>query len=270
MAMLDPNPVVNGKGKEELEKAGIKTVVGEHVKKAKTINEAYIKFQLTGLPFVTAKYAMSLDGKLATYSGDSKWISNEESRQYAHNLRYINDAIMTGVNTVLADDPHLTARCCGGRGGTAKKQPLRIIIDGMGLTPKTARIFNEPGETLLVMGRCVGDEEKEAFGKVGAEILELPSIDGYIELKKLLEELARRQITSILVEGGSILFGSLFDQKLVDKVVVFVAPIIIGGEKARTAVGGQGVDKIMSAVKLKNISEERYGDDIMIVGYVKE
>ena len=270
MAILDPNPVVSGKGRNELENAGIKTFLGEREKKAREINEAYIKFQLTGLPFVTVKYAMSLDGKIATYTGDSKWISGEESRHFVHNLRYINDAIMAGVNTVLADDPQLTARCGGGRGGTAKKQPLRIIIDGMALTPVTAKIFGEPGETIVVIARNATETEKEAYKNVGAEILEIPSKEGYIELKELMRELGKRQIMSVLVEGGSILFGSLFDQKLIDKVVAFVAPIIIGGEKAKTAIGGRGVEKIMEAVKLKNLSEERFGDDIMFIGYVKE
>jgi diaminohydroxyphosphoribosylaminopyrimidine deaminase/5-amino-6-(5-phosphoribosylamino)uracil reductase len=269
MAILDPNPDVNGKGKAELENAGIKTFLGECEKKAREINEAYIKFQLTGLPFITIKYAMSLDGKIATYTGDSKWISGEESRHFIHNLRYINDAIMAGVNTVLADDPQLTARCGGGRGGTAKKQPLRIIIDGMGLTPVTAKVFSEPGKTLLVLGRKTTEGEREAYYRVGAELFEIPSENGYIELKKLMDELGKRQIMSVLVEGGSILFGSLFDQKLVDKAVIFVAPIIIGGEKAKTAIGGRGVEKIMDAVKLKNISEERFGDDVMFVGYIK-
>jgi diaminohydroxyphosphoribosylaminopyrimidine deaminase/5-amino-6-(5-phosphoribosylamino)uracil reductase len=269
MAILDPNPAVNGKGKAELENAGIKTFLGECEKKAREINEAYIKFQLTGLPFITIKYAMSLDGKIATWTGDSKWISGEESRHFVHNMRYINDAIMAGVNTVLADDPQLTARCGGGRGGTAKKQPLRIIIDGMGLTPVTAKVFTEPGKTLLVLGRKTTEMEREAYCRVGAELFEIPSENGYIELKILMEELGKRQIMSILVEGGSILFGSLFDQKLVDKVAIFVAPIIIGGEKAKTAIGGRGVDKVMDAVKLKNISEERFGDDVMFVGYIK-
>ncbi len=270
MAILDPNPAVNGKGKAELENAGIKTFLGECEKKAREINEAYIKFQLTGLPFITIKYAMSLDGKIATWTGDSKWISGEESRHFVHNMRYINDAIMAGVNTVLADDPQLTARCGGGRGGTAKKQPLRIIIDGMGLTPVTAKVFTEPGKTLLVLGRKTTEMEREAYCRVGAELFEIPSENGYIELKILMEELGKRQIMSILVEGGSILFGSLFDQKLLDKVVIFVAPIIIGGEKAKTAIGGRGVEKVMDAVKLKNISEERFGDDVMFVGYIKE
>jgi diaminohydroxyphosphoribosylaminopyrimidine deaminase/5-amino-6-(5-phosphoribosylamino)uracil reductase len=268
MAMLDPNPSVSGRGKEELEKAGIKTFVGEHMKEARCINEAYSKFINCGIPFVTAKFAMSLDGKLATYSGDSKWISSDESRQYAHNLRKTIDAIMTGVNTVLADNPHLTARCSGGRGGTAKKQPLRIIVDGRGRTPITARVFNEPGETLLVWGRPASPEEKAAFTRVGAEILEMPSVEGYIDLEGLLEVLGRRQITSILVEGGSILLGSLFDQRLVDKMIVFIAPIIIGGEEAKTAVGGKGVDKVVDSLKLERVTQERFGQDIMITGYL--
>jgi diaminohydroxyphosphoribosylaminopyrimidine deaminase/5-amino-6-(5-phosphoribosylamino)uracil reductase len=269
MAMLDPNPSVSGRGKEELEKAGIKTFVGEHMKEARCINEAYSKFINCGIPFVTAKFAMSLDGKLATYSGDSKWISSDESRQYAHNLRKTIDAIMTGVNTVLADNPHLTARCSGGRGGTAKKQPLRIIVDGRGRTPITARVFNEPGETLLVWGRPASPEEKTAFTRVGAEILEMPSVEGYIDLEGLLEVLGRRQITSILVEGGSILLGSLFDQRLVDKIIVFIAPIIIGGEEAKTAVGGKGVAKVVDSLRLERVSQERFGQDIMVTGYLR-
>jgi diaminohydroxyphosphoribosylaminopyrimidine deaminase/5-amino-6-(5-phosphoribosylamino)uracil reductase len=270
MAMLDPNPLVNGKGRTELENAGIKTVLGEKEKKAGEINEAYIKYQLTGLPFVTVKYAMSLDGKISTFSGDSKWISGEESRHFVHNLRYINDAIMAGVNTVLKDDPQLTARCGGGRGGTAKKQPLRIIIDGTGSTPANAKVFAEPGKTIIVIARKITDKEKETYQSVGAEILEIPSSAGYIELKELMKELGKRQIMSVLVEGGSILFGSMFDQKLVDKVFAFVAPIIIGGDEAKTAIGGRGVEKVMDAVKLKNLSQERFGNDIMFVGYVKE
>lgn len=268
MAMLDPNPIVSGRGKEELEAAGIKVSIGECRQEAKDINEAYIKYITTGLPFVTVKYAMSLDGKIATHSGDSKWISNEESRHYVHKLRYINDAIMAGVNTVMVDDPHMTARCGGGRGGTAKKQPLRVIIDGEGRTPLTARLFSEPGETLLVSGIEIKQEEAEAYRKLGAEPLALPSPKGYINLKKLLKILGERGITSVLVEGGSILHGSIFDQGLADKVVVFVAPIIIGGEKAKTAVAGKGIDKVIDSFKLKRIKIERFGQDIMISGYV--
>jgi len=268
MAMLDPNPIVSGKGKEELEAEKIEVFIGECRQEARDINEAYIKYITTGMPFITAKYAMSLDGKIATHSGDSKWISNEESRHYAHHLRYINDAIMAGVNTILADDPHLTARCCGGRGGTTKKQPLRIIIDSEGRTPLTAQLFSKPGETLLVMGRQIEPQETENYNRLGAKTVVLPSIKGYIDLKELFKTLGERGITSVLVEGGSILLGSIFDQRFVDKVVVFIAPIIIGGERAKTAVAGAGVDKVVDSFKLKRVNVERFGQDIMISGYV--
>ena len=267
LAMLDPNPLVSGRGKEELEKEGIRTYVGEHDAEAREINEAYIKFITTGMPFVTAKFAVSLDGKIATRSGDSKWISGEMARKQVHRLRYTADAIMAGVNTVLADDPHLTTRC-GGKGGTVRKQPLRVIVDGKGHTPLTAQVFNEPGSTLVALGRMVKAEEKTAFAQVGAELLELPSAEGLVDLKKLLKALGEREIASVLVEGGGILLGSLFDGGLVDKVIAFIAPIIIGGEEARTAVGGIGVDKVVDSIKLKRVSVEKLGEDIMVSGYV--
>jgi diaminohydroxyphosphoribosylaminopyrimidine deaminase/5-amino-6-(5-phosphoribosylamino)uracil reductase len=267
MAMLDPNPVVDGKGWVELENAGIKTSVGERRSEAAVINEAYIKFITTGLPFTNAKFAMSLDGKIATRQGESRWISGIESRSYIHRLRAQSDAIMAGANTIIADDPRLTARCCGGRGGALTKQPLRVIVDGMGRTPLTAQVFSEPGQTLLIVGRKTGRKEKEAFERVGAELLELPAEEGIIDLKELLRLLGQRQISSILVEGGSGLLGSLFDHGLVDRVTAFIAPIIIGGESATPAVGGRGVARIADALKLENITREVFGPDIMISGY---
>jgi len=270
LAMIDANPLVSGRGKDELEKEGIKVYLGEHEEEAKKVNEAYTKFITTGMPFVTAKFAISLDGKIATRSGDSKWISGDEARKYVHNLRYTSDAIMAGVNTVLVDDPHLTARSCGGRGGTARKQPLRVIVDGKGRTPLTAQLFSEPGKTLLALGKFVTPEEKAAFAQVGAELLELPSEGGLVDLGKLLKALGERGITSVLVEGGGILLGSLFDGKLVDKVIAFITPIIIGGKEAKTAVSGKGVDKVVDSLKLRHVSLEKLGEDLMVSGYVKE
>ena len=269
LAMLDPNPLVSGRGKEELEKEGIKVEVGEHKAEAEEINGTYTIFITTGMPFVTAKFAVSLDGKIATKSGDSKWISGTEARKYVHNLRHTTDAIMTGVNTILIDDPHLTSRC-GGRGGTARKQPLRVIVDSKGRTPLTARVFGEPGKTLLALGKLVKPEEATAFAQAGAELLELPSPEGLVDLEKLLKALGEREITSVLVEGGEILFGSLFDCGLVDKVIAFIAPIIIGGKEAKTAVGGKGVNKMADSFKLKRVRLEKLGEDLMVSGYVKE
>ena len=268
VAMLDANPLVSGRGKDELEREGIKVYLGEHEEEAKRSNEAYTKFITTGMPFVTAKFAISLDGKIATKSGDSKWISGDEARKYVHNLRYTSDAIMAGVNTVLADDPRLTARC-GGTGGTAKRQPLRVIVDGRGRTPSTAQIFSEPGKVLLAVGQSCQPENKGVLAQAGAELLELPSVEGMVDLPSLLKALGKREVTSVLVEGGGELLGSLFDHRLVDKVVAFISPIVIGGVEARMAVAGNGVDKVMDAARLERVRVEKFGEDLMISGYIK-
>lgn len=268
MAMLDPNPIVSGRGQEELKKAGIKTALGEHEEEAREVNEAYIKFITTGMPFVTAKFAVSLDGKIATKKGDSRWISGPESRKYVHCLRYTSDAIMAGVNTLLADNPHLTTRCSGGKGGVARKQPLRVIVDGNGRTPLDSRVFSEPGETLLALGRKVSPEERAAFNKAGAEVLELTTAGGAVDLEKLLKSLGEREITSVIVEGGGILLGSLFDGGLVDKVIAFIAPIIIGGAEAKTAVAGDGVSEVAESFHLERVKVGRLGDDLIVSGYV--
>ncbi|MFC1900565.1 bifunctional diaminohydroxyphosphoribosylaminopyrimidine deaminase/5-amino-6-(5-phosphoribosylamino)uracil reductase RibD [Chloroflexota bacterium] len=266
MAMIDPNPKVSGNGEAELVREGIKTYVGEHEEEAKEINEAFIKYIKTGIPFVTAKFAVSLDGKIATRSGDSEWISGNESRKYVHFLRYITDVIMTGANTVIVDNPRLTCRY-GGVGGEVKKQPLRVIVDGKGRTPPTSRIFSETGNVLVTIGSTVEKEKKQALIDAGAELIEISNGDKPIDLEKLLITLGEREITSVLVEGGGGLLGSMFDQRLIDKVVAFIAPVIIGGEDAVTAVAGIGVDKMIDAIKLENVVVEKFGDDLMVSGY---
>ncbi len=269
-AMIDPNPLVAGKGQAALRERGIKTYAGDSEAAAAEINEAYIKYITTGMPFVTVKFALSLDGKIATRTGDSRWISGEESRKYVHYLRYAADAILVGVSTVIIDDPSLTTRCGGGRGGTAMKQPLRVVIDTTGHTPLTAKIFQQPGGTLLAYGK-VNKARRTAYTKIGAEMLELP-IDkhNFVDIKSLLRALGKREITNVLVEGGGTLLGSLFDNRLVDKVVAFIAPIIIGGTDVKTPVLGQGVEKIADALRLKRLKIERFGDDVMVSGYIKE
>ncbi len=270
VAMLDPNPMVSGKGIKELEKAGIKTFVGEYEETAQEINEAYIKFITTGLPFITVKFAMSLDGKIATKNGDSKWISNDEARKYVHNLRHTVDAIMVGANTVIVDDPQLTVRGACGKGGRAKLQPIRVIVDGKGRTPTSARVFSEPGKTIVVTAKPLSKAKVKAFNKIGAEIIELLSEGELIDLLRLSKELGKRQITSILVEGGSILLGHLFDQGLVDKVVTFISPLVIGGEKAKTAVAGKGVGNVLEALAVKRVRVDKIGDNLMVCGYLSK
>lgn len=264
LAMLDPNPSVAGRGKQELEQAGLKTYLGEHEVEARELNEAYIKFITTGWPFVIAKFAMSLDGKIATKSGDSKWISGEASREHAQHLRHTVDAIMVGVGTILADDPQLTVRVGGLASGAQK---LRVIVDSQGRTPLTAQVFKEPGKTLLAVADSIEPAKVRKFLDIGAEVLKLPQRDNLVDLRELLRTLGKRDIISILVEGGGTLLGSLFDQRLVDKVFAFVAPIIIGGREAKTPVGGQGLEKIADALRLSQIKVERFGQDMLVSGY---
>jgi diaminohydroxyphosphoribosylaminopyrimidine deaminase/5-amino-6-(5-phosphoribosylamino)uracil reductase len=266
-AMIDPNPLVAGKGQAELEKAGVRVFIGEHGEEAREIVEAYWKYITTGIPFVTVKFAVSLDGKIATRTGDSKWISGDESRRYVHYLRYTSDAIMVGLNTVLTDDPQLTVRCCS-RGGLAHKQPLRIVADSEGKTPMSSRVFHEPGNVLMAVGANITSARKHAYEKSGAEVLEMPTHRGKVDMPSLMRALGERQITSVLAEGGSRLLGSLFDHGLVDKVIVFIAPIIIGGRLAKTPVAGKGVEKVIDSIKLERVRTRTCNGDVMISGYV--
>jgi diaminohydroxyphosphoribosylaminopyrimidine deaminase/5-amino-6-(5-phosphoribosylamino)uracil reductase len=268
VALSDPNPLVAGKGLKVLKAAGIKTFVGQHEDKVRELNEGYIKYITTGMPFVIAKFAMSIDGKIATKTGDSKWISSEESLKFVHYMRHIVDAVMVGANTVVTDDPQLSARGCSGRGGKTKLQPLRVIVDGRGRTPVTARVFREPGKTLIATAKPLSARAAANFKKTGAEVVELPAEKSIINLKELLAFLGKREVTSVLVEGGSGLFGSLFDHGLVDKVLAFVSPLIIGGDEAKSAVGGSGVRKMSEALRLKRVKIMGLGDDVLISGYM--
>ncbi len=269
IALLDPNPVVSGDGIGKLNEAGIKTYIGMGKQEACEINEAYIKHVTTGLPFVIAKFAMSLDGKIATKTGDSKWITREEARKYAHALRYTADAIMVGANTIIADNPHLTARGCGGRGGTGKMQPLRLVVDGRGRVPSDAHVFQPPGGVLLAVVAPFDSAKKEKFIQTGAEVLELPGRDGAVDIVELLTLLGKRGIVTVLAEGGGELLGSLFDRKVVDKVLVFISPVIIGGGRA-TSVAGNGVDSMAEALRLSRVAVKAFGDDVLVSGYVEK
>ena len=268
MAIIDPNPVVNGKGKDELEKAGIKTYLGEEEEKARLLNECYIKYITTGTPFITVKFAMSLDGKIATRTGDSKWISGEAARRYAHFMRYAADAIMVGINTILVDNPHLTQRV-GKHGGQAEKQPLRVIVDSKGRIPLNARVFKMPGKTLVAVANMADRGKKDKLTQMGVQVMELPGDDERVDLHRLLQELGKKEISNILVEGGSTLLGSFFDQKLADKIIIFLSPVIIGGEDALSPIGGKGVSKMSEAIRLNRVKMKVLSDDALIMGYVK-
>ncbi|MDP6102197.1 MAG: bifunctional diaminohydroxyphosphoribosylaminopyrimidine deaminase/5-amino-6-(5-phosphoribosylamino)uracil reductase RibD [Dehalococcoidia bacterium] len=266
IATNDPNPLVNGKGVAELEGAGLSIHQDECSEEAEEVTEAYIKFVTTGLPFVVAKFAMSLDGKIAASSGDSKWISSEDARYYARELRQWNDAIIVGIGTILDDDPRLTAR--DGDGCPRAKQPVRIVVDTSARVPLSAQLFREPGPLLVVTARATKNRT-EALRGAGAQVLSLPADDGSVDLSGLLKVLGEREITSLLAEGGGTLLGSFFDLGLVDKVVAFVSPVILGGRGSPSPVAGAGATVMADSIRLKRTKVDVVGEDVMMTGYVR-
>ncbi|MDQ2943351.1 MAG: bifunctional diaminohydroxyphosphoribosylaminopyrimidine deaminase/5-amino-6-(5-phosphoribosylamino)uracil reductase RibD [Candidatus Dormibacteraeota bacterium] len=255
VSTTDPDERVRGAGLRFLETAGIQTAVGVHEERARRLNEFYIKHRSTGRPFVTAKFAMSLDGKIATRTGESQWITGEEARAHSHHLRHMHDAILVGVNTVIADDPELTVRL----NGDESRQPLRVVLDSQLRIRQSARIVG--ANTLIATTRQ---------GRVGAaEVLRLPAAeDGRVMLPALLDELGKRGVLSLLVEGGAEVHASFFADGLVDKVYAYVAPRMIGGRLAPGPLGGNGVERLAGSTQLHELDFARLGDDLLITGYV--
>ena len=262
-SMADPNPQVGGRGLEALRKAGIAVTVGEGQEEAEELAAPHTMFITTGMPLVTLKFAMSLDGKIATRTGDSKWITGEESRRYVHELRARSDAIMAGIGTALADDPQLTARDENDR--PLRKQPLRVVVDSRGNLPPDAAMLAQPGGTLVAVSE-ISQSRRNALESAGAEVFVAPTGNGRVDLRALLAELGRREITSVFVEGGGALAGSLFDARLAHRVVAFVAPVIIGGDRALSPIGGQGATLMSDAIPLSGVKIERFGADFAVIG----
>jgi len=267
-AMIDPNPRVSGKGIQRLRDAGIHVDVGILEDQARRLNEAFIKYQTTGLPFVISKFAMSLDGKIATKTGDSKYITNEESRAYVHALRDQIDAIMVGIGTVLADDPLLTTRLPDAHA----KNPDRIIVDTHLSIPLNAKVVTDVSKarTTIFTGADVDQQKIQQLRKGGVDI-QTAAYDesGKLDLCQVFEISGKYGVLSILLEGGAEINGSAFRHHLVDKVLVFIAPMIIGGKGARSPVEGTGIEALRDAVQLSQVTTQRFGDDILIEGYVK-
>ncbi len=271
VATLNPDPLVSGRGIVELERAGIKTYVGEYRKEACEINEAYIKLITTGLPFVTVNFVMSLDGKIATRGRQSLWPSGEKAREILYDLWHAVDVIMVGSKTVVADGLYAKAKSCRGRGGAEKKQPLCLIVDSKGKISSKSRVFEKPGDkSLAVMRYVLNDEKKREISKKGVEVLEIQGKDGHLDLRELLLELGRRKLSTVLVKGGGNLFGALFDRGLVDKIVVSILPVIVGGNRARTAVGGEGARLLSEVTRLKDVQVKEIDGNIMTSGYVEK
>ncbi len=266
-AIEDPDPQVSGRGLRRLAEAGIETSVGTAADAARRLNEAYVKHRTTGLPFVTAKWAMSLDGRIATRAGDARWISGAASRALVHELRAAADAVLVGIGTVLRDDPQLTARdLLFGR--RIDHQPTRIVLDSTLRIPPSARALARDSARVIVAttGRS-RPEARRVLEGLGAEVIVADGPDGRVDLKGLLGGLGRRGTMSLLVEGGGTVQGACVDAGLVDKVLAFVAPMILGGP-APGPVEGRGVEKIAQARRLTQVSIRQVDQDLVIEGYL--
>ncbi len=264
-AMRDPFPQVAGEGIALLQACGVDVAVGLGEAEASCLNAPYLKLLKTGQPYVHAKWAMSLDGKIATGAGDSKWISGEASRRWVHVLRGRMDAVVIGRGTALADNPLLTAR------GPGPRTPSRIVLCRSGLLPFTSQLVKTAAETplLIVTSGPHDGSQADKLRSQGCEVLSLPASTHESLVPLLLDELGRRRFTNILVEGGSAVLGSFRDVGAMDEVHVFIAPRLVGGAKALTPIGGHGVDKIAEALLLSDWKIEEMEGDFLVHGRVR-
>jgi diaminohydroxyphosphoribosylaminopyrimidine deaminase/5-amino-6-(5-phosphoribosylamino)uracil reductase len=248
-----------------LKAADIAVEEGDGAEQASKQLEAYLKHRRTGLPFVIAKYAASLDGRLSAASGDSRWVSGPETLKWAHEGRTKLDAIVVGVNTVILDDPQLTARPGGVE---TERQPLRVVVDSDGRIPVTARVLQGPAKTLIATTeRCPWSWRDSMFNR-HVDFFILPEDEnGRVSLPHLMQELGRRGVVTLLAEGGGVLLGSFFDDRLVDKVTAVVAPLIVGARDAAMAVAGKGAYSMADAIRLRDLTVERLGNDTLFTGY---
>ncbi|OGC22348.1 riboflavin biosynthesis protein RibD [candidate division WOR-1 bacterium RIFOXYB2_FULL_42_35] len=264
-AMRDPNPLVNGQGFKILQNKKVKLRVGLLEAEAKKLNEVFIKHITTQKPFVVVKVVTTLDGKIATKTGASRWVSGPETLKFAHHLRNVYDAILVGVGTVLIDNPTLTTRLV-----KKIKHPIRIVLDALAKTPLTAKVVtNKETRTIIVVGPKAAKKKIEALKKNGVEMLKVKASKGRINLPALMKKLAKMKITSVLVEGGGEVIASALQAKVVDKMHCIIAPKIFGGRTAKTSVEGEGIKSPEQAWQLNNVKVERLGEDILVTGYLR-
>ena len=266
IAVLDSHPLVNGTGRRALEESGITTRVGQCADEARLHFQGYFKRIATGMPLVIAKYAMSLDGKIATHTGSSQWITGEDARARVHELRSTVDAIITGTGTLSQDDPQLTARDAEGR--LLDRQPLRVIADSHGRAPTDARVFHEPGRVLVA---TASDDACRPFREIGENVstVAFPGEGGRVDLPALLRHLGQEGALQVMTEAGEALLGALFDEDLVDQAEIYIAPLVIGGRDARGPVGGSGVADVGDARRFKTMSFEQVGPDMVARGVLR-
>ncbi len=264
-AMIDPNPRVSGGGIRTIRKSGIELVTGVLGAEARKLNEAFIKHVTTKMPFVTLKIAQTLDGKIATASGESKWITSEEAREEGRRLRDINDAILVGINTVLTDDPSLTTRIPGGR------DPIRVIVDSRLRMPLNAKVLiqKSPAKTMIATLSNVPESKIKKLQNIGVGVLTIKSAHGRVDLQDLMKKLGKKDIMSVLIEGGAEVNASALKSNIVDKIVMFIAPTIMTGKDSLCSIGGISPKALDSAIKLHNVTSRFVGQDLMIEGYIR-
>jgi diaminohydroxyphosphoribosylaminopyrimidine deaminase/5-amino-6-(5-phosphoribosylamino)uracil reductase len=267
VAMQDPNPDVAGGGNTFLVSRGVDLVCGVEEAAARRLNESFIKFVRTGKPFVILKIASTLDGRIATRTGDARWVTGASARAHVHQLRHAMDAIMVGVGTVEADDPELTTRLENGRG----VDPIRVVLDTSLRMPEKARMLHQTSTapTWVVCGPDAPPAAKERLRAEGAMIVQTPLKGQRIDLDVLMQQLAERGVTSLLIEGGGQVAGAALRAGVVDKVVFFYAPKIYGGDDGVPICGGPGPDLMRESLAVSQIELDRMGDDIMVSGYLR-
>lgn len=263
---LDPNPLVAGRGVKKLENAGIEVKHGILKDECLKLNEVFMKYIVEKTPFVVMKAGMSLDGKIAAYSGESKWITGEKSRKAVHNIRNELTGIMVGINTVIKDNPELTCRIEGGR------NPIRIVVDSTLKIPMDCNIVNtaKEVETIVAATDKSDLDKRRALENKGVKVIIVPSKNDKVDLKELMIILGELKIDSILLEGGGTLNYSALEQGIVDKVKFYIAPKIIGGQNSKTPIEGMGIEHLKDAFKINNLSVSQSGEDILIEGYVEK
>lgn len=265
VATQDPNPITNGGGLARLRRGGVRVTTGVLAAEAQRLNEPFAKVMRRGLPFAVAKIGQSLDGKIATARGESRWISSSRSRRLGHAWRSRVDALLVGATTVLVDDPLLTARGVGHR----RDRPIKVIVDSHLRTPTSARCLSvrSPAPTLIAT-TLSASRRRRTLARRGAEIMTFPPWHGRVPLRALFRVLARRGIHSVLIEGGGETLASALAERLVDHAVFFIAPLLIGGRTAPGSVGGTGIRKLAEAIRLEDVTVSRAGIDWCVEGRV--
>lgn len=261
IATLDPNPVVSGNGVRILQEAGIEVLIGIQEKESQMMNEVFNKFIVEKKPFVTLKSGITLDGKIATHSSDSKWITSQAAREDVHHIRNQNMAILVGVNTLLKDDPELTARIPNGR------NPIRVIMDSKLKTPLDARVFtDQKAETWIFTSQNYDQEKKKTIESMGISVFHTTGIN-QVNPNDVVNILGERLVSSLLIEGGGEINASFFEHQLIDKIVLYIAPKLIGGRMSPSFLGGTGIDKMKDAVELTNTVITQVGTDFKFTSY---